>query len=128
MSLGHGGLTDQVSRKTVLSHYQIEDMHKTKCGIEFRQIELQSQHQHYDSHQCFNFRKGKSKDLPKSTICVDAPDRAIVKARRLMKKMKELCIKAKLELGQADGDDLATLGHKNTGDTSILGGEDSDDG
>jgi hypothetical protein len=41
-----------------------------------------------------------------------------------MKKMKELCIKAKLELGQADGNDLASLANKNQGDSSILGSSD----
>jgi hypothetical protein len=38
-----------------------------------------------------------------------------------MKKMKELCIKAKMELGQADGNDLKNLESHDKGDNSVLG-------
>ena len=33
-----------------------------------------------------------------------------------MKKIKELCLKAKIELGQADGKDLKSLSNKNQND------------
>jgi len=35
--------------------------------------------------------------------------------------MKELCIKAKIELGQADGSDLKNLDSHDKGDNSVLG-------
>lgn len=101
MSLGHGGLVNTVSKKTFLKHFELEEMKGVKCGLEFRNIDLSAEFKEKQFHgdQCFNFIKGKGKDVKRSTICIDSLDRPIIKSRRLMKKMKELCIKAKIELG-----------------------------
>ena len=50
--------------------------------------------------------RGQDVERKKSSICIETNERGVVKARRLMKKMRELCIKAKIEVGQADGNDL----------------------
>jgi len=43
--------------------------------------------------------RGQDVERKKSSICIETNERGVVKARRLMKKMRELCIKAKIEVG-----------------------------
>lgn len=50
VQVASNGLINVVTKKVILKYFEIEDMKKVKCGLEFRNIEVPTDLQIYDVH------------------------------------------------------------------------------
>lgn len=96
VELSHSYLRDANSGENLIKYSQIEDNYGLTCGMQFRDIPITGFEEYQPNNEaCFNFIYAGIRNV----VCINQPVRPVVKARKLLKAIHELCIKGKLEEG-----------------------------